>query len=165
MPPILPKNKQKQYDLKYQSSKIDFFCSFFGRIEDAKKTFWNQLTFTALYFGLVDARISASNIYLPVLFLIIVFLIKQFSLAFLLLGVYAVGEIADFFVVGDSDARLFSSWTNEQASRYYWSWTLSYFDISWQVAPKNCKQYWPRLQAKVGKAGWVFNGFLSRGDF
>jgi hypothetical protein len=96
------------------------------------------VTFTALYCGLVDARISASDIDLPVLFLIMVFLIKQFSLAFLLLGVYAVEEIAarlswcgtfccwtflmweilllDFFNVGHSDAGLFSSWTNEQAS-------------------------------------------------
>ena len=52
------------------------------------------MTFTALYCGLVDARISVPDIDLPVLFLIMVFLIKQFSLAFLLLGVYAVEEIA-----------------------------------------------------------------------
>ena len=29
----------------YQSSKVKTFRSFFGRIEDTKKTFWNQLTF------------------------------------------------------------------------------------------------------------------------
>ena len=35
---ILPKNERKQFDL---SSKVDFYRSFFGRIEDTKKTFRN----------------------------------------------------------------------------------------------------------------------------
>ena len=39
---ILPKNEQKQFDLRYHSW---IFCSFFGRIEDTKKTFRNSLTF------------------------------------------------------------------------------------------------------------------------
>ena len=33
--------------------------------------------------------------------------------------------------------------------------------------PQNCKQHWLRLQATVGKAGWIFNGFngfLTRGE-
>ena len=42
---------------------------------------------------------------------------------------------------------------------------ISYFETSWQLAPQNCKQYWPRRQATVGKADWGFNGVLSRGDF
>ena len=36
---ILPKNKGKQLDLKYHSSEVEFFCSFFGRIKDTKKSF------------------------------------------------------------------------------------------------------------------------------
>ena len=39
---ILPKNKRNQFDLRYHSSKVDFFCLFFGRIEDTKKTFQNN---------------------------------------------------------------------------------------------------------------------------
>ena len=38
---ILPKNERKQFDLRYHSSKVKFFCSLFGRIEDTKKTFRN----------------------------------------------------------------------------------------------------------------------------
>ena len=37
---IIPKIERKQFDLRYHSSKVEFFCSFFGRIEDTKKTFW-----------------------------------------------------------------------------------------------------------------------------
>ena len=64
----------------------------FSPFRRVSTSFWDIAT--ALYCGLVDARKSASDIDLPVLFLIIVFLIKQFSSAFLLLGFYAVGEIA-----------------------------------------------------------------------
>ena len=35
------KNERKQVDLRYLSSKVEFFRSFFGRIEDTKKTFRN----------------------------------------------------------------------------------------------------------------------------
>ena len=38
---ILPKNDRKQFDLRYNSSKVEFFHSFFGSIEDTKKTFLN----------------------------------------------------------------------------------------------------------------------------
>ena len=38
---ILPKKERKQFDLSYHSSKVEFFRSFFGRIEDTKKTFRN----------------------------------------------------------------------------------------------------------------------------
>ena len=41
---ILPKKERKQVNLRYHS-KVNFFRSFFGRIEDTKKTFRNQLTF------------------------------------------------------------------------------------------------------------------------
>ena len=41
----LPQNKD---NLRYLSSKVEYFRSFFGRIEDTKKTFRNQLTFTSL---------------------------------------------------------------------------------------------------------------------
>ena len=37
MSSILPKNERKQFDLRYFSSKVEFFRSFFGRIEDYKK--------------------------------------------------------------------------------------------------------------------------------
>ena len=43
---ILPKNERKQFNLRYHSSKVEFIRSFFGRIEDTKKTFRNYLTFT-----------------------------------------------------------------------------------------------------------------------
>ena len=43
---ILPKkNERKQFDLRYNSSKVELFCLFFGKNEDTKKTFQNQLTF------------------------------------------------------------------------------------------------------------------------
>ena len=45
MSSILPKNERKQFDMRYHSSKVEFFRLFFGRIEDTKKTFWNSLTF------------------------------------------------------------------------------------------------------------------------
>ena len=38
---LLPKYERKQVDLRYYSSKVKFFRSFFGRIEDTKKSFWN----------------------------------------------------------------------------------------------------------------------------
>ena len=43
---ILPKNERKQLDLRYHSSKVEFLRSFFGRIENTKRTFWNKLTLT-----------------------------------------------------------------------------------------------------------------------
>ena len=36
---LLPKYERKQVDLRYYSSKVKFFRSFFGRIEDTKKSF------------------------------------------------------------------------------------------------------------------------------
>ena len=33
---ISPKNERKQVNLRYHSNKVEFFCSFFGRIEDTK---------------------------------------------------------------------------------------------------------------------------------
>ena len=42
---FFPKNERKQVDLRYHSSWVEFFRSVFGRIEDTKKFFWNQLTF------------------------------------------------------------------------------------------------------------------------
>ena len=106
-------NERKQYDLKYHSSL--FFCSFF----------WENWRYQKYVLKLTDlySPVNASDIDLPVLFLIIMFLIKQFSLAFLLLGFYAVGEIAARLASGlfwcwDSAAGLFSSWTNEQASLF-----------------------------------------------
>ena len=33
---FLPNNEQKQVDLRYHSSKVEFFRSFFGRIEDTR---------------------------------------------------------------------------------------------------------------------------------
>ena len=42
---ILPKNQRKQFDLRYHSSKVEFFRSLLGRIEDTTNTFRNYLTF------------------------------------------------------------------------------------------------------------------------
>ena len=39
-----PKNEQKQFDLRYHSSKVKSFRSFFGRIEDTKKIHLSKLT-------------------------------------------------------------------------------------------------------------------------
>ena len=38
---FLPKNERKQFDLRYHGSKVEFFSSFFGRIEETKKIFRN----------------------------------------------------------------------------------------------------------------------------
>ena len=38
---ILPKNERKQFDLWYHSTRVEFFCSFFGRIEETEKMFRN----------------------------------------------------------------------------------------------------------------------------
>ena len=44
---FLPKkHTKKQFDLRYHNSWTKFFSSFFRRIEDTKKTFRNQLTFS-----------------------------------------------------------------------------------------------------------------------
>ena len=40
------KNLKKQTKTRYHSSKVNFFCSFFGRFDSTKKTFPNQLTFS-----------------------------------------------------------------------------------------------------------------------
>ena len=45
MSSILPRNEQKQLDLRYHSSYVESFRSFLGKFEDTKKTFRNQLTF------------------------------------------------------------------------------------------------------------------------
>jgi hypothetical protein len=44
---ILPKNEQKQFDLRYHSSTVEFFRSFFGRIEETNiiNGFRDLLTF------------------------------------------------------------------------------------------------------------------------
>ena len=42
---FLPKNEQKQVDMRHQGSKVEFFRSFFGRIKRHQKTFRNYLTF------------------------------------------------------------------------------------------------------------------------
>ena len=36
---FLPKNERKQVNLRYHSSKVEFFRSIFGRVEDTKKSF------------------------------------------------------------------------------------------------------------------------------
>ena len=41
-----PKNEQKQIDLRYHSSKVEFLCSFFGGNWRHQKPFRNYLTFT-----------------------------------------------------------------------------------------------------------------------
>ena len=43
-----PRNERKQFDLRYQSSKVEFFCSFFGRIEDRKSPFEINWPLTSL---------------------------------------------------------------------------------------------------------------------
>ena len=43
---FLPKNEQKQVDLRYHSSKVKFICSFFGRIHGLTIWFWVLLTFS-----------------------------------------------------------------------------------------------------------------------
>ena len=43
MSSVLPKNERKQFNLRYHSSKVKFFHSFFGSIKD-KKVIRNQLT-------------------------------------------------------------------------------------------------------------------------
>ena len=43
-----PKNKRKQVDLKFQSSKVEFVCSFFGRNGGLKISFQIFLTFSDL---------------------------------------------------------------------------------------------------------------------
>ena len=53
---ILPKNERKQFDLRYHNSKVEFFRSFFGRIEDTKKTFRNKLTFSNIALQYFDQK-------------------------------------------------------------------------------------------------------------
>ena len=43
---FLPKNEQKQVNLRYRCSKVEFICSFFGRIHDLTICFRVLLTFT-----------------------------------------------------------------------------------------------------------------------
>ena len=45
---ILPKNEWKQFDLSYHSSKVKFFRSFFGRIEENISRFRDLLTFSKI---------------------------------------------------------------------------------------------------------------------
>ena len=45
---ILPKNERKQFDLRYDSILLKFSLVF-GRFEDTKLSFQNQVTFTALF--------------------------------------------------------------------------------------------------------------------
>ena len=42
---FLPKNERKQVDLRYHNSKVEFVCSFFGRILGLKKSLRLCLTF------------------------------------------------------------------------------------------------------------------------
>ena len=53
-----PKNEQKQVDLRYHSSKVEFVCSCFGGIKDTIICFRDYLTFSLLefkkYIALVD---------------------------------------------------------------------------------------------------------------
>ena len=46
---FLPKNERKQIDLRYHSSKVEFFRSFYGRIEETINRFRDLLTFSNLY--------------------------------------------------------------------------------------------------------------------
>ena len=41
-----PKNKHKQVDLRYHSSKVKFIVHFLEEIDDPKKPFRNELTFS-----------------------------------------------------------------------------------------------------------------------
>ena len=43
-----PKNEQKQVDLRYHSSKVEFARSFFGGIEDTTICFRDYLTFNLI---------------------------------------------------------------------------------------------------------------------
>ena len=43
-----PKNERKQVDLRYHSSKVEFFRSFFGGNRRHQKPFRNYLTFRKL---------------------------------------------------------------------------------------------------------------------
>ena len=43
---FLPKNEQKQVDLRFHSSKVEFVCSFFGGNVCLKKSFQLCLTFS-----------------------------------------------------------------------------------------------------------------------
>ena len=43
---ILPKIERKQFHLRYHSSKVEFFRSFFGRIEEIINCFRDLLTFS-----------------------------------------------------------------------------------------------------------------------
>ena len=45
---FLPKNEQKQVDLRYHGGKVKFVYSFFGRIIGLKKSSWLCLTFSDL---------------------------------------------------------------------------------------------------------------------
>ena len=49
MSSILPKNEQKQFDLRYQKS--NFFVCFLGELKITKKTFRNQLIFRDNFYG------------------------------------------------------------------------------------------------------------------
>ena len=59
MSSIFPKNERKQFDLSYHSSKVEFFRSFFERIEDTKKTFRNQ---TKMTFSKVAVRFMKKSL-------------------------------------------------------------------------------------------------------
>ena len=44
--PFSPKNERKQVVLRYNSSKVEFLCSFCGGNQRHQKPFWNYVTFT-----------------------------------------------------------------------------------------------------------------------
>ena len=46
---ILPKKQTKKFDLRYDSSKVEFFRSFYGRIQVNINRFRDLLTFSNLY--------------------------------------------------------------------------------------------------------------------
>ena len=59
MSSIIPKNERKQVNLRYHSSRVDFFCSFFGRIEDTKK---DISKLTDLYESIYYIALLCSNL-------------------------------------------------------------------------------------------------------
>ena len=69
---FLPKNERKQVDL---SSKVEFFCSFFGRNVGLKKSFrlcltFNMMAFTGWTFWLLTVHLlSSQNFFVYILLL------------------------------------------------------------------------------------------------
>ena len=69
---ILPKNKQKQFNLRYHKSKVEFVHSFFGRIEATiNPSIYNILRWVAWMMGQANCRprVWCSKYYLFLYFL------------------------------------------------------------------------------------------------